>query len=38
MHMSQIYIVLFVVHSYVLGEEKIDFALFLLWNCYVLSL
>ena len=38
MRMSQVYIVLFVVHIYVLGEEKMDFALFLLWNRYVLSL
>jgi len=37
MHMSQVYIVLFVVQSYVLGEEEIDFALCLLWNCNVLS-
>jgi len=36
--MSQVYIVLFVVHSYVLGKEEIDFALCLLWNRYVLSL
>ena len=38
MQVSQVYIVLFVVYSYLLGREEIDFALCLIWNHYMLSL